>query len=403
MTSTIPGIVAWPVITLMAILLAARLRWCRTNLYDIYYGNLMAWLMLAQLLRERDVEVVSSRSALMTVTMAQQLSCVAMILACVELIGFTLLWRRLSPAETRRGHRYYRLTAVALSVAFLVAATRARVAGQTLEVSGGWDAILAWSCYVALILVLAAQASWMFAAELSTSTRNREFLLAVGGLLLGVVTAAGCLEALVLAVTDQIGWTDTLKFRLWFHGFEFFWVAVVVYLFGAVPLATRLLCYLGLDPTSRAWKKLEPLRLSMITAVPESRFNPDHGDHRFQKTSLQLHQTVIEIRDAILQLRPYFRDIAPDTLAGLLEAHSVPADERGAATYAFQLANAVRAKTTGAQPESPDLALIVRSRSTSLDEEAADLLSLAKWWTPACAATDQSAPVTPEAQLHSQG
>ena len=44
----------------------------------------------------------------------------------------------------------------------------------------------------------------------------------------------------------------------------------------------------------------------MTSVVPESSFNLEHDDHRFQKTTLQLHQTVIEIRDAILQLRPYF-------------------------------------------------------------------------------------------------
>jgi hypothetical protein len=401
MTSTVPGIIAWPVITLMVITLVARWRWCRTNLYDTYYNNLMAWLMLAQLLREHDVEVVLSRSALMTVTTAQQLVFVAIIFASTEFIGFTMLWTNPSPVETRRGHRYYRLAAVILCVAFLVAATRARVAGQTLEVAGGWDAILAWSFSLTMILVLAARAGWMFAAELGKSTQNREFLLAVGGLLLGVVTAAGCLEALVLAVTDQLGWTNTLKFRLWFHGFEFFFLAVVAFSFGAVPLAARLLCYLGLDPTSRAWNKLDALRQSMTTAVPESSFNLDHGDYRFQKTTLQLHQTVIEIRDAILQLRPYFRDIAPHELAGFLRANSVPTRERDAATHTFELAHAAKAKIAGATPGLPDMTTIVRSRSTTLDEEVAELLTLAKWWKPARAATEQLTLTAPEVKASS--
>ena len=209
MTSTVPGVIAWPVITLMVFVLAARFRWCRTNLYDTYYNNLMAFVLLAQVLRERHVEVLLSRSALMTVTTAQQLGFAAMIFASTEFIGFTMLWTRLSPVETRRAHGYYRLAAVILCVAYLVAATRARVAGQTLEVSGGWDAILAWSFYLTMILVVAARVSWMFACELGKSTCRREFLLAVGGLLLGVVTAAGCMEAVVLAVTDQLGWTTT--------------------------------------------------------------------------------------------------------------------------------------------------------------------------------------------------
>jgi hypothetical protein len=401
MTSTVPGIIAWPVITFMAITLAARWRWCRTNLYDTYYNNLMAWIMLAQLLREHDVEVVMSRSALMTVTTAQQLVYVAIIFASTEFIGFTMLWANPSPVETRRGHRYYRLAAVILSVAYLVAATRARVNGQTLEIAGGWGAILAWSFCVAMILVLAARAVWMFAAELGKSSQSRDLLLAVGGLLLGVGIAAGCLEALVLALTDQLGWTNALKFRLWFHGFEFFFVAVVAFIFGAVPLAVRLLCWLGLDRTSRAWNKLDALRLSMTTAVPESSFNLDHGDYRFQKTTLQLHQTVVEIRDAILQLRPYFRDLAPHELAGFFPANSVPTRERDAATQAFELAHAVKAKIAGATPGLPDVTTMARSRSTTLDEEVAELLTLAKWWKPACAATGQLAQTAPEVKASS--
>ena len=148
----------------------------------------MAFIMVAQLLREKNVEGVLSRTALMTVTTAQQLGFAAMIFASAEMIGFTMLWARLSPAETRRSHRHYRLAAVVLCVAFLVAATRARVGGQTLEVSGGWDGILAWSFYLAMVLVLAARVVWMFAFELRKATDNRELALAVSGLLLGIVT-----------------------------------------------------------------------------------------------------------------------------------------------------------------------------------------------------------------------
>jgi hypothetical protein len=385
----------------MAVLLAARFRWCRTNLYERYYTNLMAWIMLIQLLREPDVEVIVSKSALMTVTTAQQLSSAAMIFAATEFIGFTMFWSRRSPVETRRGHRYYRLAAVILCAAYLVAATRARVAGQTLEVAGGWDGVLACSFYTIMILVLAARAIRMFAAELRKSTQKRDLFLAVGGLLVGVLTAAACLEALVSATTDQLGWTDTLGFRLRFHSVEAFCMAVIVYGFGAVPLAARLLCYLGLDRTSRSWKKLAALRASMTTVVPESGFNLDHDSHRFQKTTLQLHQTIIEIRDAILQLRPYFRDIAPHELARFLQASCVPTAEHDAAAHTLQLAHAARAKTAGATPGSPDVTTILRSRATTLDEEVTELLTVAKWWKPALAATEQLTKPAPEVEASS--
>lgn len=410
MTSTIPGIVAWPVIAIMAMLLAARFRWCRANLYQTFFNNVMAWLLLAQLLRERRVEAMLSSSALMNVTTAQQLSCVAMILACGEFIGFTMLWNRISPEATRRSHRYYRLAAVVLSAAFLVAGTRARVAGQPFEVSGGWDAVLALSLYLTIIVILVAWLLWMFGSELLRATDTRELLLAAAGVLAVVLTAAACLEALVLAVSDQLGWSNTVAFRMRVHGFEFLWMAVIVYLFGAVPLAVRLHSYLGLDRVSRTWRGLQPLRLSMTAVVPESSFNLEHGlehdglehdglehaDRRFQKTTLQLHQTVIEIRDAILQLRHYVRAAAPGELAQFFQAYSVPDDERDCATSAFELAHAAKAKAAGDKLETPDPVVAVNSRSTSLYEEAADLSALAKWWTAASAATEQVIPEGPE-------
>lgn len=382
MTSTVTGIIAWPVITLMVIVLAARLRWCKANLYDTYFNNVMAWLLLAQLLRERGVEGVLSRSALMTVTTAQQLSCVAMDLACVELIGFTRLWERRSPAEMRRSQCYYRLAAIVLSVAFLVAATIARVAGQTLEVSGGWDAILALGLYLTTIVVVLARFTWMFTSEMRKAADKREFLLALAGILFAFVTAAACLEAPTLAVTDQLGWTHSVELRLWLHGSEFFWQAVFVYILGAVPLAVRLHSYLGRDRVSRSWNSLQSLRLSMTTVVPQVRFNLEHDNGRFQKTALQL--------------RPYVRNIAPHERARFLAAYSVPTREHGVAADALELAHAAKAKTAGAKPEPSCTALVVRGRTKSLDEEAADLLALAKWWTPACAAAEQFTPTAPE-------
>lgn len=387
MTSTVAGIIAWPVIIFMSIVVTARFRWCNTNLYDTYFNNTLGLVLVAQVLREHQVENVLSRSDLMTPTAAQQLAFAAMVFASSEFIGF-IIWRSgLSQEETRRRHRYYRLGAVILSAMFLAAATRARVAGQTLEVSGGWDGVLAWSLYMTMLFVVSAQIISMSVSELRTFTHRRELLVALALLLLGASIATVCSEALILPLTDQLGWTTTVGFRLWFHGFEFFFEAFFLCLIGAIPLAVKLLSYLGLDHTSRTWHKLQPLRQSMLTVVPVSSFDIEHDDHRFRKTTLQLHQTVIEIRDAMLQLRPYFRETAPDDLVRFFEAYSVPNVERDGATHALRLAHAAKTKTAGTAPEPSDKALTMGSRSTTLDEEAADLLKLANWWQAAYAAT----------------
>ncbi|MDP7739698.1 hypothetical protein QXL92_33770 [Mycobacterium paragordonae] len=96
---------------------------------------------------------------------------------------------------------------------------------------------------------------------------------------------------------------------------------------------------------------------------------------------------VIEIRDSILQLRPYFDNIDPDEQAAFLASSKVPAVDHSAAIQALHLAHAARAKAAGCTPKPVDIAPAVRSRSTTLDEEAAELLKLTKWWAPAWAAT----------------
>ena len=79
----------------------------------------------------------------------------------------------------------------------------------------------------------------------------------------------------------------------------------------------------------------------------------------------------------------------------------MPTCEHDAATHALVLAHAGRAKTAGVTPESPDIAPMVRTRSTTLGEEAAELLTLAKWWTPAYAATEQFTMPAPEVKARS--
>lgn len=77
------------------------------------------------------------------------------------------------------------------------------------------------------------------------------------------------------------------------------------------------------------------------------------------------------------------------TTGPISQAYAVPAHEQGAATRAFELARRP-SQIAGDRPETPEMALAVRCGSTSLDDEAADLSTLAKWWTPAYAATEQA-------------
>jgi hypothetical protein len=159
-----------------------------------------------------------------------------------------------------------------------------------------------------------------------------------------------------------------------------------VFATAAVPLATKLLRSLGLDGTSRSWYKLQPLRQVLRASVPESAFEIDDDESGRRKSELQLHHTVVEIRDAILGLRPYFREIPDDDLIRFLaKPNSVPAREHDAAIAALRLADAARAKAPGVTPKLVDIdsGLIVVSRAATLRQEAAELVTLAKWWPAA--------------------
>ena len=147
----------------------------------------------------------------------------------------------------------------------------------------------------------------------------------------------------------------------------------------------KLLGSLGLDPISRSWCKLQPLRQAMRTVVPECVFDFDDDEPGRRKSELQLHQTVVEIRDAIVRLRPYFREVPDqDRIRFLDEPNAVPARDHDAAIAALRLAHAARAKAAGIMLEPLDVdSALIASRAATLEQEAAELVTLAKWWPAA--------------------
>jgi hypothetical protein len=118
----------------------------------------------------------------------------------------------------------------------------------------------------------------------------------------------------------------------------------------------------------------------MTEDAPASAFELRHPNTRRQKTPLDLHQTTVQIRDAILQLRGYFHDIAPSQADLFVQRYSIPTHQHDAALAALQLANAIHTKAAGASPTPVDTTVILQSRSTNLEQETAELLRLARWW-----------------------
>lgn len=395
MTSTVPGWIAWPVIAAMMMTLAVRYTWFNQTLYDNYLSNTLAWMLVTQLLREHAVEQLLSKAALISVTLAQHLSMATMSFIAAEFMGFVALWSHLSPTATeltaeatvrsRRRQRYHRLAALFFAVAFLAVTTRARVAGQVLELSGGWDNVLAWALFAAMPVTLSGQMTTMCIAEFRRDrATRREQLLSVGAALIAAIVGINCLVALALAIFEELGWLHSVDYRLRTHPVYFFLVAAGTMIAAATPCALALNARLGSDQTSRDWRQLQRLRSDMTCAVPGTSFELRGQPTGRRKTLLQLHQTTVEIRDAILQLRPFFRTVDAGVREDFLRSHSVPKDQYEDAVFALQLAAAVRAKAAGdAGSTEVDPAATARSRSTNLDEETAELLRISRWWSQA--------------------
>ena len=91
------------------------------------------------------------------------------------------------------------------------------------------------------------------------------------------------------------------------------------------------------------------------------------------------------IRDAILQLRPYFRDLDPTWLAECNGRIAILPTQRRHAEQALQLADALYARAAGDPPASVEEAAkpITLKRSADLEEETAEMLRLARWWNRA--------------------
>lgn len=390
--STVPGIIAWPLIIFMMVVLAGRYWFFNNNLYERYFNNTLAFLLAAQILREHVVQDILVKAPFITLPVMWQFSSAVMAYSFTEFIGFSLLWSGLSENNTRRKHRYYRLVAAFLAAGLWISGSPARRDKISFEELHGWGSMANLFCMIAMLLVLASHLIWNSRRELRTVGSRRERLIALSTLAMGVIGVGVVLHEAVLHTLDQLGWTETSAYRRDAHAATLFFGILAPFTIAAVPLARKLLGALGLDPTTRSWRKLQPLRQAMRTVVPECIFTSTDDEAGPIKSAVQLHHTVVEIRDAILRLRPYHRVIPDDDVIRFLgQPHAIPPRERGAAIQALRLVYAARTKAAGITVDPADVdsaALIVASRATTLEEEAAELITLAKWWPAAYAATE---------------
>lgn len=401
MIAIVPDYTAWLLLTFMAIVVFARYLVFNTSQYETYLNHCLALAAVASLLHQHMVGDFFADRGIMTAATVQQLSLVAPIFAGVEFMGFITLWSRQSVAETARQHRYHRFAAFICAAGLLISSSPARIAGETLEEHGGWSSVSAWAFHACLLVILSVQLLRMCIKEMvRTDGKRQERLIACGGIALGLTIGSICTSAVLLALFEQLNLLHTIELRLRLHCYAFFVEPLGATLLGSAPLVLALYSRAGLDTTTRNWKQLQGLRNHMITAIPAIAFDIKIHTPRRRKSKLELHQTVVQIRDAILLLRPYFRTINESESTRFFTCYSVPDTQRGSALLALQLAHAIELKEAGATQVPFDATIIPRSRSTNLEEETTELVHLAKWWPLAQSDTATTLTRTPQRMDH---
>lgn len=385
MTSTVPGWLAGPLLGFMASVTLLRYLYFHHNQWERYLNHTLAFMFVSNLIRERVVQDQLSAVGIMTVTEAQQLSLALMMFAAVEFMGFVTLYMRSDDDRVRLRQRYYRLATILGAAMFFIAAAPARAAGQTLEEHGGWSSVVAWSIYVLPLIAVALQLGHMCIQEIRRhDVKRRERMVAAGGLGLGISIGVTSIEAPLLAAFEELGWLYSRDYRSALHGFIFFTESVGANILAFIPFVVAAGVRAGLDATSRHWRQLQPLREQMIAAVPAAAFDLKSPPTGRRKSAIELHQTTVQIRDAILQLRAYFRDVGTLRAIRYLREHGVPSRFHEDALTALQLADAVQAKASGISPKPlDDYGGAIVSRATTLEDETADLMRLARWWPQA--------------------
>ncbi|MGB8403698.1 MAG: DUF6545 domain-containing protein [Mycobacterium sp.] len=391
MTTSVSPWITWPLLVLMCLVVLMRYLLFNSNRYERYLNNSIALMVLTNFPRERALENFLADHHVLSVTASQQLSLLIMIFGAAEFMGFLNLWAHYPPGRARRHQQFYRGAAFVLAVCFWIAATPARRAGRTLEEYGGWAAVAAWVFVTAMLLALAARMAYLSITELRhPNARRFERVVGISTLIIAISIGVTTLDAVVLALLEELGWFHSIGYRLRQHGCNVLWESVATCVVVAIPAIRTAHARLGLNATSRHWRRLEPLRAAMIAAVPESSFDLIAPNPRRQKTPLELHQSNVQIRDAILLLRPYMTSVDAD---GFFHRHNVPAADQGSARQALQLAQAAAARTSGRPPASEIDVLVSRSRT--LTEETTELLQIAKWWPAAVTDASASTPSSP--------
>lgn len=383
MTTPYPPYITWPVLIFGALVTIGRYVFFSHTRSDVALSNVLAIYVASNLLRERPIQDWLADHGVLSVTASQQLSLAITTFAAAEFLIFISTWAGL------RGHaqplRRPPLHALAAMVAagFLLAATPARNAGKTMEEFGGWWSLVAWIILAPIIVVAGIPVVRSLVHEFRRPGAPRsEKLAAAGGICIAVAAYFTTLEVIVLTLVKQLGWADTTEFMTWANSRGMFTQLALFSLLVTVPFVRKLRAWAGMDNTSRSWRSLQPLLSDMLAGAPEISFYAEsHSCTGRKRTVLDIHQAIVQIRDAALHLRTWA--CTPDSalVREQFDLEEVEQQQQHeAATAALRLACALRNKKDDLRMCAGTRVEILRSRSADLHGEIAEMLLLAHYW-----------------------
>lgn len=379
MTTVYPAHITWPAMIICTLVIVVRYAYFNRANYETALTNALTTLVISNFLRERGVQDFLAAKGILSTITANQLSLVMVAFTACELMGFAASWAQPEQGPAPWDNTKRRVAALAVAIGFFAAATPARNAGQSLEAFGGWWSFLALTILCSILIPMAAMLLQLALHVYShPDARKHERIFGVAAVSVSVFSGLASLEAPISAFVGLIGWYDTSGYSAWIHERNVFVEMVGLGALECVPILLWLRSTAGMDSTSRSWRRLQPLLQDVTRAAPDAVFTPVKAATHRKKTVLDLHQTVVQLRDGILYLRNWSDDAHVAQLIDFLPAPSPPDDD--AARAALRLACAMGHKAAGAAPGFDTDTDHQPSGSSDLLSESREMLRLARWW-----------------------
>jgi hypothetical protein len=370
MSSSISGIVAWPVIGFVAAVLAGRWLLVRDTIVDKLLNQLFLWGLLSLLLYRCTMTPGIA-------SLAHQLSLGCTVMASMCLQGIVRIWAfDVDPAAVRCRHRVCCVLAAAAIGAILLAGTAARKEGRLVDLTLDAEGLVVWTAFGLPLLVNVSLLARMCLRELRAGGIGLAEKL-VCALMIWAATLFG-VNLVLSTVRAVTGWQRWGTHLIRIEATVTICLAIDATVI-AIPLIRSLLATAELDRAGRSCRRLRPLWRDLTTAVPEIVLRPAAGEQADPGT--QLLRMTVEIQDALLHLGRY----AP--------AHRASAESGCPMTdYAQQLACAAVARQEGSAPIGSTAARLPVP-AADFDAELRQLLELARVWPAARAAAGERVPV----------